>query len=554
MPSHRWLVGALAAGLMLLAGGISAAGDASDAPASGNPGLLSTEELPRGLVETTWLDERWAFATGDHILRSDTCVNAKPGCTRDAWFDQVVDAPPCYPQTRFFRLAGQQLRDLPMDRLGVGTFDGLFVRKGYRFTIERRILIPIIPDYLYTLHGHGPRFVSLQHWRDQSCADFDPNTTIVPGGPGALADYRLSIATSLPLACATNRGPLQSNLDDVGILPSRDCGFSEPTLDANQSLWVFCDTLFLRNGQDIISSRTSTVAVAPSGKLSPLPKLTELEVNGDAQFLPEATGINCPAVGDSIPYTPSWASGAIRMPRRNNPKMVIPYVAHCVQGAELLAARRFGIAEFDLTTRAFTHNATAVLGGDGSALLPPAERLGTPVYHARRWYFYAQCTLADVFAGQCASPGIYLARVRAPARGSSERPWANAANYEWWSGKLLRWFPSSATATNVVPGAAPIGGGLSVDRYDTKAAKRYVLLEQSGLQEEGKTEFRVWEASNPRGPWRLRTTSCIEGDEGPEAFQTRAITGHPELSTETQLTVSFYNAGSKRVELATLPW
>ncbi|MBM4369110.1 MAG: hypothetical protein FJ102_23050 [Deltaproteobacteria bacterium] len=176
-------------------------GAAQSTPASpdGVPGApagagLGTGGVTCGFVETTWSDPDWVLATSDYILRSTDCV-AECEVSPFSWFDQV-EAAPCY-STRFWKLEEDSTigNAFPMSALGVGTFDGLFVRSKVHFQLYSGVdnSQPFGPEQ------SGPKYVSIDHWGAVACDSFEPGTFFVTGGPGALANYSISIGDEVTI-------------------------------------------------------------------------------------------------------------------------------------------------------------------------------------------------------------------------------------------------------------------------------------------------------------------------------------------------------------------
>lgn len=139
-----------------------------------------------GLVETSLSDPDWVLATSDWILRDDLCVASAP-CLSTAWYENVFA--PCYNGVRYFKLASGAGSGwaFTMASLGAGTFDGLFVRDG----VVAELIAPGSSQPSHSLAG--PVFVSVEYWQDVACDGFASNTTLVPGGAGALTDYSITI-------------------------------------------------------------------------------------------------------------------------------------------------------------------------------------------------------------------------------------------------------------------------------------------------------------------------------------------------------------------------
>jgi len=75
--------------------------------------------------------------------------------------------------------------------LGVGSFDSLYVRGNIKFRIYSGTgdSTPFGPQMT------GPKFVSIDHWRDvvPACDGFEPGTFFVSGGESALSNYSIKI-------------------------------------------------------------------------------------------------------------------------------------------------------------------------------------------------------------------------------------------------------------------------------------------------------------------------------------------------------------------------
>lgn len=98
------------------------------------PPVLTGDPLTCGLVETVSTDPDWVMVTSDLILRESLCV-ASPPCLPNNWYDRVLT--PCYTFNRYFKLLPDTGTAFayPMSTLGVGTFDGLFVRDNVKFQL-----------------------------------------------------------------------------------------------------------------------------------------------------------------------------------------------------------------------------------------------------------------------------------------------------------------------------------------------------------------------------------------------------------------------------------
>ena len=163
---------------------------------------------------------------------------------------------------------------------------------------------------------------------------------------------------------------------------------------------------------------------------------------------------------------------------------------------------------------------------------------------------------------------MYLART--PARPAD---WQNPLSYQYWTGG--GWSPYEAAAAPALPGspaappsppgvpaspvslvhaagsvaAASLPLGISVGAY---AGRGLVMVEQTSLA----GAFELWQARSPAGPWRpVRTGRCraARRQRGADAL-CRALIGHPELSTRSQVLISYFNPGNDHVDLSAFSW
>lgn len=358
---------------------------------------------------------------------------------------------------------------------------------------------------------------------------------------GIVAAIAILSIHCLPAAAAvldaTDQGLVKSNLDSAGWRATRDCGFSAPDpTTPGASLWLFCDT-WVRRPDGSRYFLTSTAAIGPDTPGRAPDRLTEIGAfDVPTQFLPFATGIACSGPGA---YTPAWSTGVAPIP--STTKVLIPYVSLCVT-ERAMHSKRYGVAEYDLGTRKFTHNATSIFS-TSTGDLPIQKRLGKPVYSSGYWYFFtSQCT--ESFVG-CFAGKIYVARVAAGSDSATTRPWTQGSNYKWWNG--TGWTSDASTAASIIPSATPIDA--SVDWSPQR--DRFVLVEQTSIA----GDFRLWDATAPTGPWIERGRGALPcGSHPDEGFGCRAFIPHPDLSTSESLAISFFNPADQRVRIATVPW
>ncbi|MFA5240213.1 MAG: hypothetical protein WC476_10995 [Phycisphaerae bacterium] len=146
-----------------------------------------------GLVQTTPGDPNWALVTSDAILRENICYSG--------WYDRVFN--PCYSSSRYWKLeSGTNVgKAFTMSGMGIGTFDGLYVREGFGFQLYYNTEEPSDPCGLEPASPYmwGPQYVSIDYWWGlgpdgfEPNAFFEPHTFFVSGEQGALSNYSIII-------------------------------------------------------------------------------------------------------------------------------------------------------------------------------------------------------------------------------------------------------------------------------------------------------------------------------------------------------------------------
>lgn len=409
-----------------------------------------------------------------------------------------------------------------------------------------------------------------------------------PGGsPGRRLVLVILVAVLLavPTSCGPRSKPgalapvqVMSRFERSGDASlARDCGYSQPLpASPRRSLWLFCDTpVYVRKPdasghlswalKQFISGSTAAVsptvarpgaAVRVPGRLSELgaPGTTPGTANGavpgsrgPAPFLPAPTGLvtltGLPC-GYGGGYATSWVSGVTRMPSSND--LLIAFNNYCVlSGAGGFLPEGFGLVEYDPATGTLSNEVTVFASVDLS-IAASAKLLGSPVFSGPYLYLFGP-TCTDLAFGRCATGTVFEARVAA-----SPLDWADPFRYQWWiGGSLGPWTPDAAAATSIIAGARP--SAVSVADFSA-AGRQFILVEQTDIG----GGFTVYESRAPAGPWRrIRSgrVPCRVG--GGYANFCRAIIGHPELSTRTELVLSYFNplAGARgHVMVAGFSW
>jgi hypothetical protein len=357
--------------------------------------------------------------------------------------------------------------------------------------------------------------------------------------------------------------PVLSGMERSGrVSLARDCGYSASLPAApDRSLWLFCDTpVYIRragaNGrarwvlERFISGSTAAVGPVVTGPGSagrvpgPLSEVGTPAVAAShrtrgsggalAPFLAAPGGL---VTADGLPcgtggsYAASWVSGVTRVP--STPDLLLTFNNYCVlKGSGGFLHEGFGLAEYDPATQTL-FDAVTVLAGPGLGTAASGAPLGSPVIAGRYLYLFGP-TCSTPAHGRCAGT---MVQARVPASPSA---WADPLSYQWrTSGQAGRWTFDAAAATPIIPG--PMPNGVSVADF-AAAGRGFVLVEQTGLG----GAFTVRESSSPAGPWKKITSGRVPCRTGAGyANFCRAIIGHPELSTRTQLVLSYFDPAAE---------
>jgi hypothetical protein len=356
----------------------------------------------------------------------------------------------------------------------------------------------------------------------------------------------LLVPPAAALADSAPPAPVQSNFENTyGASLSRDCGFSAP-LPANPaaSLWLFCDTAIYGLNQQLQYHLTgfipgSTAAEGPYTAGEVPQGLSELPTppaslpampnsDGPAQFLSTPSGLvtstGQPCDSANNAYAASWISGVTREPATANPAdLLITYGNYCVQGSLTFDAEGYGIAEYNPATNTVDRQATIFSG----TLVPPQQMLVSPVFSGSHLYLFgSQCSSQDQF-GDCTSGSVYLART-----GVTASSWDNPASYQWRDGGT--WTSAASSATSIIPSATPISA-VSVGNFSS-LGQGIVLIAQTNVG----GHFVAYEpVSSLTGTWQQVISATVPCGSGSTVCH--AIIGHPELSTASQLMLSYFD-------------
>jgi len=332
----------------------------------------------------------------------------------------------------------------------------------------------------------------------------------------------------------------------TGNLVSRDAGYSARVPGTTTSLWLFGDTFW--NGGFWFGTTAAlgsyTAGQVPTG-LSEVPTppaaMTNPSNRPPGGFLPQfPDGLKTPQGADctndgSIGRIPvSWPSGAAAIP--GTTRMLVTYLDVCQFGGP--TGERFVVAEYNPATNTLSGITRVYTDLTG---LSPRLTLGSPIFSNGYLYLFgSQCD--GMSLGFCTGGQIFLARVRATASA-----WRDAGSYRFWAGS--GWSADPDDATSVVPGAKPSSGVAAGDF--SAVGKGFVIVETNDIH----GGFTVWRSSTLAGGWtatHVGTTPCSGGGSGLDFC--RAHIGHPELSTTSNLLMSYYNPADHHLKVTAVPW
>ena len=345
----------------------------------------------------------------------------------------------------------------------------------------------------------------------------------------------------------------------------RDCGFSHK-LPSNSSLsiWLFCDTTVANSSGTVIGFIPgSTAAVGPftAGEvptdLSEVPREgTPIETlpssQAPRQFLPTPLGLVLPdgttACGSSgtNSYPATGMSGVTREPSSDNSSLLlISFTDVCVSSGTI-TTERFGVAQYNPSTNTVTSMTRlfqSASPGQDLGTTTPQYLLGSPIFSGNFLYlFSSKCTGAGF--GACGAGSVFLARTHASPSG-----FQNASSYQFFDPSASGgWTSDPASAQSVISGAEPFA--VTADNFNS-VNQGLDLIEETSLG----GNFRVWTASSPLGPWTQKTSGQVSCGSGSGSLNfCRALIGHPELSTSSQLLLSFFNPADDHVWVSATSW
>jgi hypothetical protein len=381
----------------------------------------------------------------------------------------------------------------------------------------------------------------------------------VPAGRSGSAVRRAVAAAAVLVLAATPAVARSDGAPPPGLVRSlyeaaepgrsinRDAGYSVEVPGSGQAVWLFGDTFW--PGGFLLGSSTAIGPFAP-GRVPtalsevPTPPAPVQAPNDGApqRFLPIPEGLVHPDGSDclgglnSAPAT--WPTGGAVIPGTYN--ILITYMDVCLTFPDTISVQRYGVAEYDPLNNRVLRQTTVFQ----TSTLPFQLTLGSPIF-ADDGYLYlygSTCDDTGNSSGYCLDGRVVVARV--PAH---PQYWRDSGSYLFRAGSS--WTTDWALSQPVAPGATPAG---LVHVVDARAlGKGLVLVEQTDLN----GGFRIWRSDAFTTGWTTLATGNTKCGVSPIPIDVcRTFALHPELSTPTELLMSYYDPGPSHITVSAIPW
>jgi len=304
---------------------------------------------------------------------------------------------------------------------------------------------------------------------------------------------------------------------------SRDVGISAPLPDGHQ-LWLFGDTgIWETDGtwhqSHFIPGSTAMLAKGARGQV---PTGGELPSGTPKNFLPTPNtylpdGSGRPCVPPRAAFAARWVTGAAVLPS-NTSLVVVTYTAVCVtkSGGNIgVRGEGWGFVLYNWRTKKLTKVVDVVKPKRNGAAMASLNTFGYPIFTN------GQVTM---YSSECSS--LYVS-CTAGAVGTVTMPGTVQAMSTPSSYKVMQ---------SITDGSSPWTPlAISVGHYPSG----YRLLETTSIT----GAYKVFSSLLPTGPWHLERSATLPGCPSKKRF-CFALEGHPELSTASELVVSYHDPDS----------
>jgi hypothetical protein len=329
--------------------------------------------------------------------------------------------------------------------------------------------------------------------------------------------------------------PVLSQYENASSSVRRDAGLSV-ALPNGKDLWIFGDTTIYNNGgsgpmaiKGFISGGPSAEGAFAAGQIptsllevpSPGSALNWSATNPPALFMPTPTNVYLPDGSGGLcspspgQYSARWPTGAAVVP--NSSDVLVTYSEICVTGASF-QGEGWGFMEYNWSTNGLDVAPDDVVppSASGSAI-DPTRALGSPVIsNGQVSLFSSVCT--NLFVA-CSAGQAYAATLS-----SDVATLSNPASYSVTpisTDSSSTWTPINATVASYA---------------DTP----FRMIETTDIA----GDYKVLTATTAAGPWHLETTGLAQRCQGVPSGFCYALVGHPELSTSSQLVISYFDPGA----------
>jgi hypothetical protein len=343
-------------------------------------------------------------------------------------------------------------------------------------------------------------------------------------------------AAASPSAPPRASAPVTSSYENASRSVVRDDGLSVP-LPNGRDLWVFGDTSIYNSnasGQMALSALIpgGTAAEGPYSMESIPSSLMEVPTPGQSLsmsasnaptlympaptnvYLPDGSGGRCSSAPGRYPAR--WPSGAATIP--NTSEVLVTYAEVCVTGSFQFDVEGWGFMEYNWQTNGLDVPPDDVFPPVRSgAALAPDRAMGSPVIsNGRVALFSSNCTELYV---SCLSGQIYFTTLPDTVSALSDPASYNVA----------------AAATDRSTVWQPVG--IAVSSYPDAPLRMIETTAITGT-------YDVLTATAPGGPWHSETSGTVPGCQGLRSGFCYSLVGHPELSTHSQLVITYYDPGA----------
>ena len=367
----------------------------------------------------------------------------------------------------------------------------------------------------------------------------DPSVTTARVGAHATRSPQVVRASSNIQAV-----PVRSSYESATRNIYRDIGISVVLPDGHE-LWIFGDTNVLQHtakGWTSMHFIDGSSAIEAHYTRGEVPHGGEYPTGTPGQFVPSPTHVYLPdgsgrpcvkGISDAA-FPARWPTGAAVMPN-NTSDVLITYAVVCVYhppGAPQSQNEGWGYVLYNWRRKRFDHGPVDVFKPrtDGAAF-PSAGEFGSPVFENGQLTLFSSSCVSQYLG---CSGGQVSAVTMAPTTAALDNP-SSYASYS------LQQLSTDGSAP-----WAPLS--ISVGQYPTGLR----LIEWTTI---GGT-YAIFSTSSITTPWHLDQTGTLPNCETRTTTFCFALEGHPELSTPTQIFISYVDpniAPSGHVVISAVP-